>query len=63
MKYLANDGKTFDSEEACREYEENLINYDAVDNAIITLTKDIGVYIPLKKKLEIKRAIIEVLIK
>lgn len=63
MKYLANDGKTFDTEEACRTYEENLINYDAVDNAVTTLIKDIGVYIPLKKKLEIKCAIIEVLIK
>ena len=61
MRYLATDGKIFDSRQACEIYEAELINYNAIDSAIITLEKEINIYIPVRKKVKIKSAIAEIL--
>lgn len=61
MRYLAADGKIFDSRQACEMHEAELINYSAIDSAIITLEKEINIYIPLRKKVKIKSAIAEIL--
>lgn len=64
MKYIAEDGKVFDTEEACKNYEEeHLISYEIIDKAIKLIDKEWGVYIPLRKKMELKTVMINVLCK
>lgn len=64
MKYMAEDGKVFDTEEVCKNYEEeHLISYEIIDKAIELIAKEWGVYIPLRKKMELKTVMINVLCK
>ena len=62
MKYMAEDGKVFDTEEACQNYETtNLGNYEAIDEAMSILIQEWGKYIPLKKKMKLKSTIVQIL--
>lgn len=59
--FIADDGKVFNTFEECEKYEENMITEEDIDEAVSTIVKKFGKYIPLKKRMRLRTAIVDVL--
>lgn len=59
MKFIADDGKIFDTMEECQEHEDALVKDSEIDAAIATMMN--GKYMPIKEKTFLRKVIRNVL--